>query len=284
MTSPDSHISALVDNPLLVRGDELVSVDPEQVDHVDCLPAYADIALGDDFTYIGFDDDNVLQRLRDEGLSEPQIAAQYFRFSAETPDCLGVYKAASQQVVLYPVNSLSSERSFMKSVLGNTAKSSGRISDALWYLASISQSKVLYHEIRHARQHVVDKEMVDTNARYYDGIAQRYRNRFLVGAAATTLAALSIELLASRSKAATHLGAAVIAIGGAFISHRLAERMMDNNRYDDYRNNPIEIDAYSAEDDAPGTAVIVSLRDQSVPVQHAIPGVNFLHTSPQLAD
>ena len=254
MTSGMDRIAKLVDNPLLKEGGEIVSVDTSKIDNVDILPAHVDIALRDNFEEISFDDALILERMREEGLTEAQIAALQIHVSSEAiSEGDTTYKGfhtihdGRSKISLYPNASLDYYRTGLDQMAVTHPGQDFTKALEFGCYASSDMSQSLYHETRHEKQYRVDGNLAAVN----EGYLRRVRVRYELGFVASSLLVMSGTAAAEyvsygNTEPYSVILAGLFAIGGIFASYKGTKKLKQSRMAKDYEANPIEIDARKA--------------------------------------
>lgn len=255
MAYSEDSVAKLAHNPLLKKGNELVSIDPSTVSEVDILPAYADIELGRMYDYIGFDDEAMIARMREEDMNDSDIAAHTFRFSAEDIQSAGghhygSYRFDEKQVVLHPATDIHAVKHQL-AINKNDIQSWLSVENDFNPQSSQRFSMAAYHEIRHMRQFVVDKNYSERSSEHVRTILKKRTRTGRIAALLTLLttgtAASAYNILSGNREVyeqAISSGASVATTLGVLALVSVAT--IRRHAYEDYQADPNEVDAREA--------------------------------------
>ncbi|MEO5949115.1 MAG: hypothetical protein ABIP74_01805 [Candidatus Saccharimonas sp.] len=282
MTDSMDGVRKLVDNPLLKEGNEIVHFDRQLEGPLDILPIYVDVTLGEHFEEISFDDATIIQHMRDEGFTDQQISEIPIHVSAEVTKgsgegyIQGHYlrdKGEKSHIAIYPDTFVASYHEVLNEALKILQdQTSFELGGHDTYNSSSAQaSNTLYHEIRHARQHIVDKDVERAGNVYRLRSVASYR----LGLLATWATLASAGHFAQEMYSHDNPGLQILIYLGAFAgmlgSMQMQSHARDKSTYARYAANPVEVDARRAGATAPSNVVRAIVKDEALAVTYHAP-------------
>lgn len=267
MTYNKEAVARLVDNPLLIDGDELVAPSYLQPNGEGFLRVCAAPPLGAHLDSLEVSIDNVAQRLRDEGISEEAIASHILYFTDIDTLDLGEYLRDEKVIQVHTLGTLIQCMHKLADKIQSEKAAFCWDIDETNKLASKTVSETIYHEIRHAVQYEHDDPIIAESDAYHREFSHTRLAKRALGAAASLAIAASIEALGKRTKPLVHAAAAgisIIGIAGTIV----ATRQTKAQRLERSKSAPLELDAERAAREAPED--LVSLRLDIKPIVDAM--------------
>lgn len=253
--------------PLQIDGEPIISR-PQVDGEVTVLPITFDTRLGEVFKELDINEPATLQRLRDEGFSEQQIAAIPIHFSAalktDGRGCTkGHYTFKDTSVTLYPVTQLAEVHHTAQTEMLEHGLGDDFVLPlpGLHVFESVRLSEVLWHEIRHAKQHHLGENTQEVHGRRYKPLQRAANLGNIASAAAAMVAGIAThELISFDEPSATIMS--LNAIGYTWLGSQLAlKRYIGRRMAATYSADPAELDAFEAGKEAPGTAATMVPHD-----------------------
>lgn len=267
MTYNKEAVARLIDNPLLINGDELIAPNYLRPNGEGFLRICAAPPLGVHLDSLEVSANDIEQRLRAEGISEEAIADHIVYFTDVDTLDLGTYMYDEKVIQVHTLGTLIQCMHKLATKIQSEKTAFSWDIDETNELASKTISETIYHEIRHTAQYEHNDPVIAESERYHKDFSRKRVVKRLLGAATSLAIATSIEVFGDWSNSLVHATAAGISIIGIACTIA-ATRQTTAQQLEHSKNAPLELDAERAAREAPSS--LVSLRLDIKPIVDAM--------------